>query len=857
MLEIKPDKVKDPNDPMKKIKDYWPPSKKLMSDLNVFIGRLMNYDKDNIKPKIIGTIRKHFVSDPAFTPASARKASKACEGMCKWVLAMDKYDKVAKVVAPKKVALKEAEEKLKIVMKALDGKKAELAEVEGDLQKLQDEFDAANKEKERLEQEVDLCAKKLVRAKQLIDGLGGEKIRWQEQSNVQNERLRLLTGDVLIASGTIAYLGAFVSEFRENATKDWVETMKRLNIPCSDTPSLNSTLGDPVKIRDWNIQGLPTDSFSVDNGIIVANAQRWPLMIDPQGQANKWIRNKEGKSGNLGVIRFSQKGFLRVVENAVAFGYPVLLENILEVLDPAIEPVLLRQVFRQGTGLCMKIGDKTVEYSPNFRFYMTTKLRNPHYLPEVAVKVTLLNFMITPSGLEDQLLAIAVKDERPELEAQKEKMILESANNRRILAETEAKILHILSSSEGNILEDEEAINTINESKTISDSIKEKQKIAEETEKKIDRVRQGYKPVAFRGQILFFCTADLANIEPVYQYSLTWFINLFRLGIQNAEPSDDIQTRLRNLNTYFTYSLYANIMRSLLEKDKLLFSFLMTVKILKGMGSVRDEEWYLLLTGGVAMDNAFINPASDWLGEKSWGEICRLSDVPAFNGFREDLMENPQDWQQFYDVTDAHKAKLPKLFGSQGLCDNQLSLSEMETRAEKQEEETESKEEDTTTGLSGLQFLCVLRCLRPDKIVLGVQDFIVRVMGRKFVEPPPFDLEACYNDSLPQTPLVFILSPGSDPMAALLKFSKQRNVAISSISLGQGQGPRATEQVLKGKKDGSWVVLQNCHLAVSWMPELEVMCENFVDEVKAGEIHKNFRLWLTSYPSDAFPVSVQ
>jgi len=463
---------------------------------------------------------------------------------------MDKYDRVAKVVAPKKIALNEAEQKLKIVMKALNGKKAELAEVEGDLKKLQDEFDAANKEKDRLEFEVDLCAKKLERAKQLIDGLGGEKIRWQEQSNMQNERLRLLTGDVLIASGTIAYLGAFVSEFRDDAMKDWVNIMKKLNIPCSDSPSMNGTLGDPVKIRDWNIQGLPTDSFSVDNGIIVANAQRWPLMIDPQGQANKWIRNKESKSGNLGVIRFSQKGFLRVVENAVNFGYPVLLENILEVLDPAIEPVLLRQVFRQGTGLCMKIGDKTVEYSPNFRFYMTTKLRNPHYLPEVAVKVTLLNFMITPSGLEDQLLAIAVKDERPELETQKEKLILESANNRRILAETESKILHILSSAEGNILEDEEAINTINESKSISDDIKKKQKIAEETEKKIDTVRQGYKPVAFRGQILFFCTADLANIEPVYQYSLTWFINLFRLGIQKAEQSDDIQTRLRNLNTY-------------------------------------------------------------------------------------------------------------------------------------------------------------------------------------------------------------------------------------------------------------------------------------------------------------------
>ena len=54
-------------------------------------------------------------------------------------------------------------------------------------------------------------------------------------------------------------------------------------IPCSESFSLNATLGSPVKIRAWNIAGLPVDSFSVDNGIIVDNARRWPLMIDPQG----------------------------------------------------------------------------------------------------------------------------------------------------------------------------------------------------------------------------------------------------------------------------------------------------------------------------------------------------------------------------------------------------------------------------------------------------------------------------------------------------------------------------------------------------------------------------------------------
>ena len=69
----------------------------------------------------------------------------------------------------------------------------------------------------------------------------------------------------------------------QDCISSWVEQCNVKKIPCSESFSLNATLGSPVKIRAWNIAGLPVDSFSVDNGIIVDNARRWPLMIDPQG----------------------------------------------------------------------------------------------------------------------------------------------------------------------------------------------------------------------------------------------------------------------------------------------------------------------------------------------------------------------------------------------------------------------------------------------------------------------------------------------------------------------------------------------------------------------------------------------
>uniref|UniRef100_A0A671QBQ4 Dynein heavy chain ATP-binding dynein motor region domain-containing protein n=3 Tax=Cyprinidae TaxID=7953 RepID=A0A671QBQ4_9TELE len=103
---------------------------------------------------------------------------------------------------------------------------------------------------------------------------------------------------------------------------------------------------------------------------------------------------------------------MRTLENCIQFGTPLLLENVGEELDPSLEPLLLKQVFKQGGVNCIRLGESVIEYSSDFRFYISTKLRNPHYLPELATKVCLLNFMITPEGLEDQLLGIVVAKER-------------------------------------------------------------------------------------------------------------------------------------------------------------------------------------------------------------------------------------------------------------------------------------------------------------------------------------------------------------------------------------------------------------------------------------------------------------
>ncbi|TPX60170.1 hypothetical protein SpCBS45565_g07578 [Spizellomyces sp. 'palustris'] len=820
MKDVKPDRIPDPSGSGKMVFDYWKTSLKVLGDPK-FLDSLKTFDKDDIPAHVIKTIRTKYIPNPEFKPEKVRNASSAAEGLCNWIIAMEAYDRVAKEVAPKQIALAHAEAELAETMAGLAEKRAQLKAVLDRLQALNDNLQALSDKKERLEKEVKSCEEQLDRAQKLLGGLGGEKQRWTDVVKILDQTLFNLTGDVLISAGVIAYLGAFTKLYRHECISGWLAMMNKAMIPCSDAFSLAKVLGDPIQIRAWNIAGLPSDAFSVDNGIIVKNARRWPLMIDPQGQANKWVKNME-KENNLQIIKLTDPDYVRNLENAIQFGAPVLLENVKEELDPVLDSVLQKQTFKSGGSTCIRLGDAVIEWSDNFRLYITTKLRNPHYLPEVAVKVSLLNFMITPEGLEDQLLGIVVTKERPELEEEKTQLILQGAENKKRLKEIEDRILEILSSAEGNILENETAIEVLSSSKEISTELFEKQKIAEETERKIDETRNSYRPIANHSSTLYFCIADLANIDPMYQYSLTWFIDLFINGIALSNKSSVLKRRLKNLESYFTYSLYLNVCRSLFEKDKLLFSFLLCTSILKNRQELNEPEFQHLTTGGISVGApTILNPDPTLISEKAWAEIYRMSDLPAFSGLKEEF--DPQEWKGWIEHSEPHEAALPGKWAN----------------------------------LNEFQKMLVVRALRPERIVPAIQEFVRVKLGHKFIEPPTFDLAASFEDSNHRSALIFILSPGVDPMSQLLKFAEDKGFAgtkCQSISLGQGQGPIAGAMVKEAQRGGTWVVLQNCHLAVSWLPTLEKIVDDISTE--AVSVHKDFRLWLTSYPSPKFPASI-
>eukprot|EP00401_Gymnodinium_catenatum_P030183 CAMPEP_0117463678 /NCGR_PEP_ID=MMETSP0784-20121206/3705_1 /TAXON_ID=39447 /ORGANISM="" /LENGTH=245 /DNA_ID=CAMNT_0005257505 /DNA_START=15 /DNA_END=750 /DNA_ORIENTATION=+ len=241
------------------------------------------------------------------------------------------YDGVAKMVGPKKEALAQAEADLKAAMTSLAEKKAMLKEVQDNVAKLMADLDAAKAKKE-----VRGLRETSEDGEEIISGLGGEKDRWTHSSAQLGVQYNNLTGDVLISSGIIAYLGTFLAKYRESSVTSWVNVMRNSNVPSAAEFQLRAVIGEEVVIRQWVIDKLPNDSLSVDNALIMEKSRRWPLMIDPQIQANKWIKNTYTE--RLKVLRLTTPNYARVLE--FAQGDPVLIENIQISLDPVLEPLL-------------------------------------------------------------------------------------------------------------------------------------------------------------------------------------------------------------------------------------------------------------------------------------------------------------------------------------------------------------------------------------------------------------------------------------------------------------------------------------------------------------------------------------
>ncbi|RHY32696.1 hypothetical protein DYB32_002341, partial [Aphanomyces invadans] len=802
-----------------------------MNDVN-FLTQIKTFDKDSIRDKTLLALKK-FTSKEMFKSETVKKVSSAAGALCSWVLAMEVYSGVFRLVAPKREVLKKSQQALAIKQRDLQTAKTKLQEVIEKVEALKKQYDDSVSEKNALREEAEVLELKLSRATQLVSGLSGERERWQTSIATKDASLLNVVGDALVAAAFLSYAGPFDSLFRSSLLDTWSNRVQQQALPTSPGFQFTDFLADPTDVRHWNAHGLPRDNLSTENGVVTIRGKRWPLMIDPQGQANKWIKSLEGSK--LDVVDPMMKDFLRKLENAIRFGTAVLMQDIQEELDPSLEPILNKSIVKVGNREILRIGDKELDYNRDFRFYLTTKLHNPHYTPEVSTKTTIVNFVVKEQGLEAQLLGTVVQMEEPALEEQKSELVVKVAAAKRKLVDLENEILRLLSNAKGSLLDDESLVNTLNASKVTSEEVSSQLVISEETEKKIDAARMGYVAVAVRSSTLYFVLNDMTKVDPMYQFSLDSYVDLFKESIAKSRSSrqtltltDDLSERINAINDYHTYAVYAYACRGLFERHKLLFSFQMCIRVMQSMNKVPMDEYEFLLKGGnlLGHDERVNNPVSDFCAEPVWMSVVDLNRMSRFQGLVSSFEQAGKSWKAWCASPDHSRSRNPWNDPESMLCLGKCNE---------------------------LQRMILLRVLRPDRVTIQAAKFVSTNLGPQFVDPPPFDLRAIYENSTYKTPLIFVLSPGVDPTNNLMALAEVLGKKVENCALGQGQSQFAEAMLARGLEAGNWVFLANCHLMLSWAPTLEKLIDNFC---ASPNVNPTFRLWLTSDPNPKFPIAI-
>ena len=332
-----------------------------------------------------------------------------------------------------------------------------------------------------------------------------------------------MIGNTLVSAAFVSYIGPFSFEYRNALWKDqWLPDIVSAKIPFTEGVDPLDILSTPSQQAIWASEGLPADRVSTENAAVVVSCSRYPLLIDPQLQGIKWIRGKEG--AEMQTIQLTAQHWQKKVELAISSGLVLMIDSIGQSIDAVLDPLLSRQFVKKGKMLMVKLGSEEVEVASTFKLYIQTKLINPHYKPETAAQCTIVNFIVTEGGLEDQLLAMVVRVEKPDLEATKENLTKEQQEFIITLAKLESDLLHKLVSADSDtILENVALIEQLEVTKETSMKIQEKQAQAKITEKMINESREAYRPVAAEGAMLYFLLIQLNVIDHMYQYSLESF----------------------------------------------------------------------------------------------------------------------------------------------------------------------------------------------------------------------------------------------------------------------------------------------------------------------------------------------
>ncbi|XP_014678787.1 PREDICTED: LOW QUALITY PROTEIN: dynein heavy chain 5, axonemal-like, partial [Priapulus caudatus] len=797
------------------LKPSWSESLKLMSQSG-FLQALQNFSKDSINDETVELLLPYQLA-PDYNMENAQRVCGDIAGLCSWTCAMAFFHAINKEVLPLKANLAEQEVRLQTALQDLAEAESRLQEKQSELDAAQAMYESAVCRKQTLVDDANTCRRKMATASALIEGLVDERQRWTEQEKLFLQQIDRLVGDSLVATAFLCYCGPFNQSFRSQLLGCWQTELETLDIPFTHDLQVTAMLVSSSTVAEWNTQGLPSDELSIQNGIISTKASRYPLLIDPQGQGKAWLKNREAQS-SLQVSHLNHKYFRQHLEDCLSLGKPLLIEDVGEELDPVLDNILVKNFIKSGSTYKVKVGDKEVDVMTGFSLFLTTKLGNPAFSPEVSAKTAVVDFTVSTEGLGNQLLNLVILTEKSELESERVKLIEDVAANKRKIQELEDSLLFRLTNTTGHLVDDEGLVDVLATTKTTALAVKQKLATAAETEAKITAAREEYRPVATRGALVYFLIVDMAAVNVMYQVALREFLGLFDEAIARAEPSAVTSRRVAAIVASVTRHVFRRVVRGFYERHRLLFTLLLALTVDLRAGKISQQDLLTLIKGGAALDIKAVEPKPfKWILDMTWLNLIQLSSLKPFSQILAHVSSSERQWKQWFDSSSPETAVIPDGYHN---------------------------------SLDTLHRLMLVRAWCPDRTVAQARNYITESLGEEYIDSTILDLEQVLAESSVHTPLLCLLSMGADPSGIIEALAKSHKLECRAVSMGQGQEVHARRLMAISMQSGGWVLLQNCHLGLNF-------CDEVMDIMLASrEVDPTFRLWITTEVHPQFPIGL-
>ena len=529
-----------------------------------------------------------------------------------------------------------------------------------------------------------------------------------------------------------------------------------------------------------------------------------------------------------------------LMENCISNGKALIFDYISYDIPPDADLLLNSEIVKHSDGLYLKLNENyEIKYSPTFKYYLVSYLVSPVFNPDLYGRISIINFTVNKEGLNEQLLSVIVKEESPADESEKNNILQKKFQLNETIHKTEQEILNKLGVSSEQLLENDGLIFSLEESKKLSDEATVQITNAKKTEERIDHNRMLYMPLAKLARLIFFSISELDNLEEIYQFSISWFIkDILINSLQSIDPEGEkysgpktqeiVLERIKILEKSLLKVAYNAVCRSLLNKDRLVFSLLLLIRKLVEEDVIKQEDVDFFLANAHTMvdaNNSFKEKRPKFIDSNSWDIILTSKKNDMICNLPDKILKDENKWNEYLTMINSNENS------------NEIKADYLEHFNIPDCEE-----------LNLFYKLMILKLLNQEKLIPYVRLVITNYLGEPLSQSPLFSIPELYDLSNFNTPLMLIITPGLDPTSEVKKLAEDNKHDIVSVSLGQGQSKKALASIEDCQKKGQWVFLQNLHLVPSFMKELEQVISNLQNNER--EMNINFRLWLSSLIAD-------